>query len=246
MAGISNVEIEKFFHNETNDDFKEKFLGVHSSNSITRFINYFKIIKEKDRQCPFAIFNTDRANKPETHWWSFLSIYPKTELFLFDSEGFEGLKFFITDDDEAIINKLLYNLNKFNEKDKNVKIILLKFSADAYRKLKKNEIFRVTDTAKDFFHLLSEFARVNNLTHEMTVVMVDDELQELYSETCGVFQLYFYKHLFDPDENSKILIDEHLTKKTVETLLNETFTKDKNENERRISEFAKEHCISVD
>ena len=49
MAGISKVEIEKFFHNETNEDFKENFLGVHSSNSITRFTNYFKIIKEKDR-----------------------------------------------------------------------------------------------------------------------------------------------------------------------------------------------------
>ena len=156
------------------------------------------------------------------------------------------MKFFITDDDEAIINKLLYNLSKFNKKDKNVKIISLKFSVDAYRKLKKNEISRLTDTAKDFFHLLSEFARVNNLTHEMTVAMVDDELQELYSETCGVFQLSFHKHLFDPDENSKILLDEHLTKKTVETLLNETFTKEKNENERRISEFAKEHRISVD
>ena len=52
--------------------------------------------------------------------------------------------------------------------------------------------------------------------------------------------------MFDPDEKSKILLDEHLTKKTVETLLNEIFTKDKNENEGRISEFAKEHHISVD
>ena len=75
MAGISkNVKIEKFFHNETNGDFKENFVGVHSSNSITRFINYFRIIKEKDRQYPFAIFNTDRANKPGMYWWSLLNI----------------------------------------------------------------------------------------------------------------------------------------------------------------------------
>ena len=246
MAGISNLEIEKFFHNETNDDFKENFVGVHSSNSITRFINYSKIIKEKDRRCPFAIFNTDRGNKLGTHWWSFLNIYPKTELLSFDSELFEGLKFFIIDDDEEIINKLLYNLNKFNKKDKNVKLVSLKFSVDAYHKLKKNKISRLIDTAKDFFNLLSEFARVNNLTHEMIVVMVDDELQELYLEICGVFQLYFCKHLFDPDENSKMLLHQHLTKKTVETMLNEIFTKDKNENERRISEFAKEHRVSID
>ena len=99
--------------------------------------------------------------------------------------------------------------------------------------------------AKDFFQLLRGFAQVNNLAHEMTVVMVDDELQELCMDTCGVFQLYFYKNLFDPDENSKILPEEHLTNKTVETFLNEIFTKDKNENERRVSEFAKEHHISV-
>ena len=202
-------------------------------------------MKEKDCRYPFAIFNTDRANRPGTHWWSFLNIYPKTELLLFVIEGFEGLELFIIDDDEAIINKLLYNLNKLNKNDKNVKLVSLKFSVDAYHKLKKNEISRLTDTAKDFFHLLGEFARVNKLTHEMTVLMVDDELQELYSDTCGVFQLYFYKHLFDPDENSKILLDEHLTKKTVETLLNEIFTEDKNRNECRLSEFAKEHRISV-
>ena len=79
----------------------------------------------------------------------------------------------------------------------------------------------------------------------MTVVMVDDELQELYTDTCGVLQLYFYKYLFDPDENSKILLDEHLTKKTFETLLNEIFSKDKTENKCRVSEFAKDHHISV-
>ena len=64
----------------------------------------------------------------------------------------------------------------------------------------------------------------------MTVVMVNDELQELYTETCGVFQLYFYKNLFDPYKNNKILLDKHLTKKAVKTLLNKIFSKDKNEN----------------
>ena len=81
MAGISNITITKIFENE-NDDLEK------NSNSMTKFINYYKIIKEKDCCYPFAIFNTDRANKPGTHWWSFLNIYPKTELLLFDSQGF--------------------------------------------------------------------------------------------------------------------------------------------------------------
>ena len=47
----------------------------------------------------------------------------------------------------------------------------------------------------------------------MTVTMMDDEAQELYSDTCGNFQLYFYKNLMDPDEKSKLLHDENLLKK---------------------------------
>ena len=74
--GISNVDIENFFENEKNDDLKKNFMGVYSSNSITKYIYFYEIIKEKDAKCPLAIFNTDRENNPGTHWWSFLDIYP--------------------------------------------------------------------------------------------------------------------------------------------------------------------------
>ena len=110
--------------------------------------------------------------------------------------------------------------------------------------MKKNKISKLTDTAKDFFHLLAELAKVNNLPNEMTVVLVDDKIQEIYSDTCGLFQLYFDKNLFDPDENSKILNDEHLTQKTVKTLLNEIYSTNKNQKERKVAEFAGEYSIS--
>ena len=123
-----------------NDDPKKNFIGIYSSNLITRFISYYKTIKEKDCCYPFAIFNTDRINKPRTYWWSFLNIYPKTEPLLFDSQGFQGLKYLIIDNDEPTINKLLYNLIKFNKKDKTVNLASLKFSIEIYHKLKKNKI----------------------------------------------------------------------------------------------------------
>ena len=85
---------------------------------------------------------------------------------------------------------------------------------------------------------------LNNLSNKMTVVLVDDEIQKIYSDTCGLFQLFFYKNLFDPNENSKILNDEHLPEKTVETLSNEIFSTNKNENERKVAEFAEEYSIS--
>ena len=56
--------------------------------------------------------------------------------------------------------------------------------------------------------------------------MVEDRLQHLDSSTCGIFQLHFYDNLLNPKENSKIQSDKKLTKRTVETLLNELFTHD--------------------
>ena len=111
--GITNIDIEKFFSNETNDNLQRNFMGVCSSDSITKCINFYDITKAK---YPFAIFNTDRENKLGTHWWSFLDIYPRKDLLLFDSFGFTGFKQFIVENDENIINKILFNLEKFNKK----------------------------------------------------------------------------------------------------------------------------------
>ena len=37
---ITNIEIEKFFDYETNEDFKRNFMGVYSSDSKTKCINF--------------------------------------------------------------------------------------------------------------------------------------------------------------------------------------------------------------
>ena len=60
--GISNLDVEKFFENETNDDSKKNFMGIYSSNYITKYINFYEIIKEKKCKYPFAIFNMERNN----------------------------------------------------------------------------------------------------------------------------------------------------------------------------------------
>ena len=121
MAGrswISNVGIENFFENEKkNGDLKKNFMDVNSSNSITKYINFYEIIKVKNAKHSFAFFNTDRENKPGTHWWSFLDIYLKKDLLLFDSFRFTGFKKFIIDNDLDAVDKLSFNLQKFNKKD---------------------------------------------------------------------------------------------------------------------------------
>ena len=73
--GISNLEINRFFENEENQDCKNNYMGVCSIDSFTRYINFYEIIKKRNGKYPFAIFNTDKYNKPRTHWWSFMDIH---------------------------------------------------------------------------------------------------------------------------------------------------------------------------
>ena len=64
--------------------------------------------------------------------------------------------------------------------------------------------------------------------------MVEDRLQDLDSSTCGIFQLYFYDNLFNPDENSKI-------QNNTKVLLNELFTLiDQDSNEQKMRQYANE------
>ena len=42
--------------------------------------------------------------------------YVQKEIFLFDSFSFEGFKEFILDDDRNILNKILYDIEKFDLK----------------------------------------------------------------------------------------------------------------------------------
>ena len=113
--GITNLEINKFFENEEeNQDIKNNYMGVYSMDSITRYRNFYEIIKKRNGRNPFAIFNTDKHNKPGTHWWSFMDICPPLQknLQLLDSLGIEGFKFFIVDNDKNILDELLYNFKK--------------------------------------------------------------------------------------------------------------------------------------
>ena len=90
----------------------------------------------------------------------------------------------------------------------------VQFSLLNYGKLKESELKSLTTTAQDLLHLLAEFAEYNIVKDEMKLVLTYDELQEINTDTCGKFQLYFYKNLFDPLKNSKIQEHEKLTKKS--------------------------------
>ena len=76
--------------------------------------------------------------------------------------------------------------------------------------------------------------------------MVEDRVQDLNSSTCGIFQLYFYDNLFNPNENSKIQGNTKLTKRTIETLLYELFPLDnKNSNKQKREQYTTEIGVKI-
>ena len=240
MAGISNETIVKFFENEMDDDLASNFVRVFPSNYVTKFISFHEMMIEKNRY-PFIIMNTDRSDKNGTHWRSFLDLHERKEIFLFDSFAFEGFKEFIIDNDRNILNKILFGIEKFLKKDKKVTLITLKFSMIEYEKVRNGH--RLTLTAQDLLHPMNEFGKLHKIKDIVKVHLVDDQLHKIKTDTCGMFQLYFYFNLFMPLENSLIINDKKLSKSTIEKLLNEIFSLDRSKNEVAIEKFAEEKNI---
>ena len=77
----------------------------------------------------------------------------------------------------------------------------------------------------------------------MNILILEQPVQDLTSSNSGIFQLYFYKNLFNPDEKSKIINHENLNKWTIEVIFNEIFSTDANENEYLIKKFKDEYNL---
>ena len=85
--GLSNYQIDDFFKDEENEDFKKKYMETYWIDSITRYINFYEVGVEWN------------------FWWSFFDIQPKNYLFLLDLFSLEGFNIFIVDNDQQIINE---------------------------------------------------------------------------------------------------------------------------------------------
>ena len=111
-----------------------------------------------------------------------------------------------------------------------------------YEKIKNGH--RLTTTTHDLLHLMYEFEKLLKTNDVVTVQLVDDQLQKIETDTCGIFQLYFHVNLFTPLENSSIVNDKKLSKSTLEKLLNEIFYIDRDKNESLVKQFAEEKEIA--
>ena len=115
----------------------------------------------------------------------------------------------------------------------------------ACKELSKKEIDSLSETARDFFYFIQAFGIRLKLRSFVNIWVVEDRIQDLDSATCGIFQLYFYENLFNPDKSSKIQNESKLKKTTVETLLNKLFSLDERENEIKMEEYADELGVKI-
>ena len=66
--GISNFQIEEDFKNMGDKDINNNFVGVFSSNYMSKFIDHKMMISEKKGKYLLLIANTDSSSKEGTHW----------------------------------------------------------------------------------------------------------------------------------------------------------------------------------
>ena len=82
------------------------------------------------------------------------------------------------------------------------------------------------ETAIDFFHFVESFGEHEKQKTNVSVWVLEHPIQKFEISTCGVFRIYFY-------ENSKLHSHKKLTKKAVETLLNELFSLNREKTEKQ-------------
>ena len=122
----------------------------------------------------------------------------------FDTFGIEGLKHFIIQDDKKIVEKILIGIEKMDRSDKKITLCKIKFNMSAYKRLLKKEIDSLSETAQNFFHFINAFGKKLNLKSFANVWMVEDRLRDLDSPTYGIFQIYFYENLLNPEEDEDV------------------------------------------
>ena len=117
--------------------------------------------------------------------------------------------------------------------DNNVILFNIRFNLNACKNSSTEKIDVLSDTAGNFFYFVQAFGNKLKLRNFVNIWMVEDRVQNLDSVACGIFQLYFYNNLFNPNKNSKIHDKSRLKKRTIETLLNELFVLDDQEQMRQ-------------
>ena len=136
---------------------------------------------------------------------------------------------------------------KMTRTDNKITLFNIRFNLNTCKNLSIEELLdALSDTARNFFYFIQAFGNKIKPHNFVKIWTVEDRVQNLDSATCGIFQLYFYDNLFNPNVNSKIQNTARLNKTIIATLLNELFVLDDQETiEGTIRKYANDNNISI-
>ena len=163
---------------------------------------------------------------------------------LFHSFGIKGLKNFIVQNDESILSKILKGFENLKENKAEVNLVKVNFVKNTYDKLSEGEKAALSETCLDFLHFIESFAEYEkqNIIH---LWLLEDQIQDLKTDTCGYFQIYFYENLFFPSTDSVLQSHKQLTYDVIQTFLQELFSTNTNQNEKTINLYESEKSINA-
>ena len=120
-------------------------------------------------------------------------IHPKKNLFLFDGLGIEGFKFFIVNNNQKIIDELLYDFKKCDSKsNQKMKLCPMKFCVETWQKMSHKVKDQLTDTAQIIFHLLEEFTKLKK-TECMNILILENNVESITGQAVVNFNYIFIK-----------------------------------------------------
>ena len=97
-----------------------------------------------------------------------------------------------------------------------------------------------------YLTFIKSFGKNLKLRDFVNIWVVEDRIEDLDSVTFNNFKIYFYNNLFNPVQNSKIQNKTKLNKKITETLINQLFVLDDQEQSKvAINEYANDHEITI-
>ena len=116
-------------------------------------------------------------------------------------------------DGQPVVEKILLGVEKMTRTDNKISLCKVRFNLGACKSLSEEEVNSLSDTARNFFRFVQAFQIKLKLRN--------------------------FVNIWNSNENSKIQEDTMLTKRTIETLLNELFSlDDPNNNEQKMEQYA--------
>ena len=135
---------------------------------------------------------------------------------------------------------MLKGIQNLKEDKAEVNLVKVNFSANSYNRLLQHEKDSLSETAIEFLHFLESFAQYEN-QYLIHLWLLEDNIQDINTNTCGPFQIYFYKNVFFQDSDSILHERKRLTYDVVQEFLKELFTTNTDENEKITSTLNKKN-----